>query len=55
MVLKDDPHSNFEDWCRQKTRNNQDSFERACVNELQMIGVDLSNSAFKAIRYESEI
>ena len=55
MVLKDDPHGDFQDWRWQKTRNDQDCLERACGNELQVIGVNLSYSAFKAVRYKGEV
>jgi hypothetical protein len=50
MVLKDDPHGNFQDWRWHKTRNDQHGFEWTCRNKLQVIGVDLSNSALKAVR-----
>ena len=55
MVLKDDPHGDFQDWRWHKSRNNQDSFERACRNELQVVGVNLSHSALKAVRDEGQV
>jgi hypothetical protein len=55
MMLKDDSHGDLNDWRRQKTRHDQDDFERASRNKLQVVGVDLSNSALKAIRDKGEV
>jgi hypothetical protein len=55
MMLKDDSHGDFNDWRRQKTRNNQYGFERTSRNKLQVIGVGLSNSALEAVRDEGEV
>ena len=55
MVLKDDPHGDFQDWRRHKTRNDQYGFERARRDELQVVGVNLSDSALKAVRDEGQV
>jgi hypothetical protein len=55
MVLKDDSHGDFNDWRWQKTRNNQYDLERASRNKLQVVGVNLANSALKTVRNKGEV